>query len=129
MPSNSPKMTSMEMSGRMASTDSALPRASFGTVSVIQALKAASLAVEPKKVITQSSTTIMTAAAAVAAAAGNSFAAFSTVTSPNAAVESPHSRYPPQMNSFRLPTRSDSAPIRSVVSVAAAALQPTMAEM
>lgn len=36
----------------------------------------------------------MTAAAAVAAAAGNSFAAFSTVTSPNAAVESPHSRYP-----------------------------------
>ena len=66
---------------------------------------------------------------AVAAAAGNSFAAFSTVTSPNAAVESPHSRYPPQMNSFRLPTRSDSAPIRSVVSVAAAALQPTMAEM
>ena len=66
---------------------------------------------------------------AVAAAAGNSFAAFSTVTSPNAAVESPHSRYPPQMNSFRLPTRSESAPIRSVVSVAAAALQPTMAEM
>ena len=66
---------------------------------------------------------------AVAAAAGNSFAAFSTVTSPNAAVESPHSRYPPQMNSFRLPTRSDSAPIRSVVSVAAAALQPTMAEI
>ena len=96
---------------------------------MIQALKAASLAVEPKKVITQSSTTIMTAAAAVAAAAGNSFAAFSTVTSPNAAVESPHSRYPTQMNSFRLPTRSDSAPIRSVVSVAAAALQPTMAEM
>ena len=73
MPSNSPKMTSMEISGRMASTDSALPRASLGTVSVIHALKAASLAVEPKNVITQSSTTIITAAAATAEAAGNSY--------------------------------------------------------
>ena len=91
MLSNSPKMTSMEISGRMASTDSALPRASLGTVSVIHALKAA-LAVEPKKVITQSSTTIITAAAAAAEAAGNSFAAFSTVTRPNAAVDRPHSR-------------------------------------
>ena len=92
MLSNSPKMTSMEISGRMASTDSAVPRASLGTVSVIHALKAASLAVEPKKVITQSSTTIITAAAAAAEAAGNSFAAFSTVTRPNAAVDRPHSR-------------------------------------
>ena len=70
-----------------------------------------------------------TAAAVTAEAAGNSFAAFSTVTRPNAAVDRPHSRYPPQMNSLRLPTRSDSAPISSVVSVAAAALQPTIAEM
>jgi len=92
MPSNRPKMTSMEMSGRMASTDSALPRAAFGTVSVIHALNAASLAVEPKNVMTQSSTTIITAAAAAAEAAGNSFAAFSTVTRPNAAVERPQSR-------------------------------------
>ena len=80
------------MSGRMASTDSALPRAAFGTVSVIHALNAASLAVEPKNVMTQSSTTIITAAAAAAEAAGNSFAAFSTVTRPNAAVERPQSR-------------------------------------
>ena len=56
---------------------------------VSQALKAASFAVEPKKVMTQSSTTIMTAAAETALAAGNSFAAFSTVTSPKAAVEAP----------------------------------------
>ena len=68
-------------------------------------------------------------AAAATACAGKSFAALSTVTSPNAAVDSPQSMYPAQMNTLRLPTRSESAPIRSVVSVAAAALHPTIAEI
>ena len=52
-------------------------------------MKAASFAVEPKKVMTQSSTTTMVAAAAAACAAGKSFAAFSTVMKPKAAVERP----------------------------------------
>ena len=88
-PSKSPKMTSMEMSGSVAITDSARPRFVSSVASVSQALKAASLAVEPKKVITQSSTTIITAAADTALAAGKSLAAFSTVTRPKAAVETP----------------------------------------
>ena len=96
---------------------------------MIQALNAASLAVEPKNVMTQSRITIITAAAATADAVGKSFAAFSTVTRPKAAVDRPQRKYPPQMKSFRFPTRSDSAPMKSVVSVAAAALQPTMAEI
>lgn len=88
-PSKAPKMTSIEMSGSVAMTDSARPRFDSSVASVNQALKAASFAVEPKKVMTQSSTTIMTAAAETALAAGKSFAAFSTVTRPKAAVEAP----------------------------------------
>ena len=67
------------MSGRMASTLSARPRFCWVVLSVTQALKAASLAVEPKKVITQSSTTTIVAAAAAAFAPGKSLPAFSGV--------------------------------------------------
>ena len=89
MPSKSPKIISIDRSGRTASTDSVLPRFPASMESVIYALKAASFAVEPKKVITQSSMTTITAAAA-AACAGKSFAALSTVISPKAAVDMPH---------------------------------------
>ena len=122
-------MTSMEMSGSVAMTDSARPRFVSSVASVSQALKAASFAVEPKKVITQSSTTIITAAAATAFAAGKSFAALSAVTSPKAAVEPPQRMYPIPMRSLRFPSLSESAPMKRAVSVAAAALQPTMAAM
>ena len=73
-------MTSMEMSGRICRTLSTLPRLCSFVTSVTQALKAASLAVLPKKVITQSSTTMLTAAAATAFTPGNRRAAFSFVT-------------------------------------------------
>ena len=54
----------------MASTVSTRPRFSGTVTSVTQALKAASLAVDPKKVITQSSATTSTAALWAAAATG-----------------------------------------------------------
>ena len=67
-PSRAPNTTSMAISGITASTVSVRPRLSAAVTSVTQALKAASLAVEPKKVITQSSTTTSTAVPWAAAA-------------------------------------------------------------
>ena len=55
-------------------------------------MKAASLAVLPKKVITQSSTTTRMAAAAAALAPGKSLAAFSGVIKPKSPVLTPQSR-------------------------------------
>ena len=92
-------------------------------------MNAPSFAVLPKKVITQSRTTTIVAAAAAAFAAGNSLAAFSLVIYPKAAVESPQSIYPAQMNTLRLPTLSESAPMRSVVTVAATADHATIRAM
>ena len=60
----------MATSGIMASTVSTRPRFSSTVTSVTQALKAASLAVEPKKVMTQSITTTSTAAPWAAPARG-----------------------------------------------------------
>lgn len=68
--SRAPNTTSMATSGIMASTVSTRPRFSGTVTSVTQALKAASLAVEPKKVITQSITTTSTAAPWAAPARG-----------------------------------------------------------
>ena len=51
---NPPKTARIAMSGIMAFTPSAAPRFFSVVESVSQALKAASFAVEPKKVITQS---------------------------------------------------------------------------
>ena len=50
-------------------------------------------------------------------------------TSPNARMVIPQTRYPPQINSFRLPTQSDSAPTRIVVRAAATELAPTIMEI
>ena len=129
MPSNAPKITSIEISGSTASTDSTRARLLRSVTSVTHALKAASFAVEPNSVITQSSTMTITAATVTALAAGKSAWAFSTVTKPKAAVDRPQSRYPAQRNALRLPTRSDHAPTSSVVTVATAALHATMAAM
>jgi len=59
--SSAPNTISMASSGNVESTESTRPRFDSVVESVTQALKAASLAVEPKKVMTQSSTTTSTA--------------------------------------------------------------------
>ena len=82
-------MMSIEISGRIASTLSARPRFELSVMSVTYALKAASFAVLPKKVITQSIMTTSIAADAAAFAPGKSRAAFAGVMYPKAAVESP----------------------------------------
>ena len=61
-PSRAPKTTSMATRGMTASTASTRPRLLSLVTSVTQALKAASLALLPKKVITQSRTITSTAA-------------------------------------------------------------------
>src|SRR5664280_2249936 len=121
-----PKMMSIETSGRTARTDSTLPRFVWVVVSVMYALNAASLAVEPKKVMTQSMTTTVIAVMMTALAPGNHTAAFLTLMNPKTAVEKPHRKYPVQMKTLRLPTLSESPPMSSVVRVAAMALAATM---
>src|SRR5699024_10651578 len=86
--------------------------------SVIQALNAASLALEPKKDITQSRVMIAATARATPCTA---WAPPSGRTSPKVAVVAPHSTYPTAMNGRRRPTRSEAAPINSVAHVAVAA--------
>ena len=82
----------MAASGITASTVSTRPRFSGTVTSVTHALNAASLAVEPKNVITQSSITTSTAVAWAACTAATSQLMTGTRTSPNAAMLTPHSR-------------------------------------
>ena len=100
-------------------------------LSVSHALKAASFAVEPKKVITQSNTitSVMPIAAAFdtsCAAAGKSPEIQSVRRTAKKRIETPQRMYPKVINALRLPIRSESAPINSVVSVAATALACTI---
>lgn len=91
-PSRAPNTTSIATSGITARTDSTRPRLLLLVTSVTQALKAASLALLPKKVITQSSTITVTAAACTARADPTSFSRPETFTSAKAITLSPHSR-------------------------------------
>ena len=91
-PSRAPNTTSMATSGMIASTASTRPRLPSLVTSVTQALKAASLALLPKKVMTQSSTMTVTAAACTALAGPTSFSRPFTFTSAKAITLRPHSR-------------------------------------
>ena len=91
-PSRAPKTTSMAMRGMTDSTASTRPRFSSPVTSVTQALKAASLAELPKKVITQSKMMTMTAAARTARAAGRNRSSPCTDTRAKAMTLRPHSR-------------------------------------
>ena len=67
--------------------------------------------------------------AAAEATIGNSEPRISVRNSTNEKIEIPHNMYPPQINSFRLPTRSDSDPIKMVVTVADTADAATISEI
>ena len=83
--------------GRMDSTLSTVARFLGVVISVIQALKAESLAVEPIKVITQSITitatlVAVTTAATLEGSSPKSFATLSLVIKPKISTVKPHSR-------------------------------------
>ena len=80
------------MRGMTDSTASTRPRFSSPVTSVTQALKAASLAELPKKVMTQSKMMTMTAAARTARAAGRNRSSPCTDTRAKAMTLRPHSR-------------------------------------
>ena len=125
-----PNNTRIEISGIMELMPSAAPRLVASVASVSHALYAASFAVEPKKVITQSR--IMTSVIpteAVLTAAPNREEITSARIRANAMIEIPQAIYPAHMKILRLPIRSDRAPIRIVVSVAATALAVTISAM
>ena len=127
---NPPNTARIATSGIMALTPSAAPRLVASVLSVSQALKAASLAVEPKKVITQSRTiTSVMPMAEADAAMGKAAWIRSSRSRVKPKMEMPHSMYPPQMKIRRRPILSERAPISTVVSVAATALAATMAEI
>ena len=109
---------------------SAAPRLVESVESVSHALNAASFAVEPKKVITQSRmivSEIHTAVRLAVIAAAGFITPFDKNT--KLKIEIPHKMYPTQMNSLRLPILSDNAPISTVVSVAVTADAATIKEI
>ena len=102
----------------------------MSTLSVSQALKAASFALDPKNVITQSRIiTREIPMLAAETAAGKSASIISRRINTNEIIETPHRIYPEHINSFRLPILSDNAPINTVVKVAETALAATIAEI
>ena len=95
MPESAPKATvtiTIAATGSRARTDSVFVLFSGEVMSVIQALKAASLLVEPIKVITQSIiiTTVTVAAIAAAGVVPIILATFSGEMSANAITVTPH---------------------------------------
>ena len=127
---NPPKTARMEIRGIMALIPSAAPLFEESVLSVNHALNAASFALEPKNVIRQSK--IMTKETPIAAdetAMGKSDSMISVRMNTKQRMEMPHKRYPPQMKSFRFPILSESAPMKTVVNVAATALAPTIREI
>ena len=98
--------------------------------SVSHALNAASFAAEPKNVITQSSKMVRATPSEVTETAmGNSVPRVFVFSATKLNMEIPHKMYPVHINTLRLPNLSDSAPINTVVSVAAMELAVTIAEM
>ena len=118
--------------GRVARTASAVPLFSGTVTSVTHALKAASFAVEPIKVITQSMiiTTLTVAATTLTSSLiENARAMFSREIRANTATVIPQSMYPAQINTLRRLSLSLSVPMMKVVTTAATALQATMTEI
>ena len=113
--------------GIMALMPSAAPRLVSSVLSVSQALKQASLAVEPKKVMTQSMRMVRLTQTVVTATPAETMGLMtSTRMRAKLRMEIPHSRYPTQMKILRLPTRSLRAPMRMVVRVATTAEAATI---
>ncbi len=108
----------------IASTPSTRPRVCTVVDSVTHALKAASFAPEPKKLITQSRAMIAATARATADAVVPP-----GLTMPKLAVVIPHSTYPTAMNGRRVRALSDAAPTSMVASVAAMADAATVTAM
>ncbi|OQA70152.1 MAG: hypothetical protein BWY37_00535 [Firmicutes bacterium ADurb.Bin262] len=132
-PAPNPAVTiSVARMGIVDRMPSAVPRFCGTVTSVTQALNAASLLVEPMKVITQSiMMTMLTVAAATFAVSvmRRSSAVFSREIKANAMTVTPHRIYPAQINTLRLPSLSLSVPIRKVVATAVAALNATILEI
>ena len=127
---NPPNTTSVAMSGIIEFIPSMRPLSDESPLSVIHALNAASFAVEPKNVMTQSImivSCIPSVNAAVMLPAV--FSSISVLISVNARIEIPQKIYPPQMKTLRFPTLSDSAPMSHAVNVAATALAATIIDM
>ncbi len=102
---NPPNTTRMATKGIMELTPSIFPLLPPSPQSVIQALKQASLADEPRKVITQSSTitSVMPKDAAPRALPARGVRK-STRRSAKARMDRPQARYPPQIKALRFPT-------------------------
>ena len=117
----------------MASRPSVLALLDGTVTSVIHALKAESLLVEPMKVIMQSMTiTVVTVAERAAAEDGSapmSLPRFSLEINANAMTVIPHATYPAQIKTLRLPSLSLRVPMTKVVTTATTALAATMVEI
>ena len=88
---NPPKTTKIETSGIIALTPSAAPRFELSVLSVSHALNAASFALEPKKVITQSNIiTKLAPTAAAETAVGKSTFITSILIKANDKIDMPH---------------------------------------
>ena len=89
------------------------------------------MAVDPKKVMTQSSTTTRMGPVRTpfAYAAWNPANRSGFASRAKAMTERPHRMYPRQMKGLRRPTRSERAPMSRVVTVAATALRATIQAM
>ena len=98
--------------------------------SVSHALYAASFALDPKKVITQSSMiTRLIATADAETVAGITALIQSSLKSAKPSIDTPQRMYPRQINIFLLPSLSARAPTKTVVSVADTALAATISAM
>ena len=106
------------------------PRLDSSPTSVSHALKQASLALEPKKVITQSIIiTSVTPTDAATETSETNCVMISILINAKLKIEIPQNRYPKQMIIFRFPILSESAPINKVVTVAAIALADTISDI
>ena len=120
----------METSGIIALMPSICPRLLWSETSVSQALKQASLAAEPKKVMMQSTAMVSATPTEAAAAVPGIQAPITSIRSmEKLQMLMPQAIYPPQIKIFRFPSLSDKAPVSSVVTVAATADAATMAEI
>ena len=129
-PMNPPNTTRMETNGIMELKPSIFPRLPSPPLSVSHALKAASLAAEPKNVIMQSKTMVNVTPRAAACTAPPAIGVkVSTLIKANPKMEIPQTIYPRHIITFRFPNLSDRAPTRMVVKVAATELAPTIREI
>ena len=127
---NPPNTASIATSGIIELMPSAAPLLVASVESVSHALYAASFALEPKKVITQSSMiTRLIATADAETVAGITALIQSSLRSANPSIDTPQRMYPRQINIFLLPSLSARAPTKTVVSVADTALAATISAM